>query len=178
MADALDYAHRQGVVHRDVKPENVMLIGRHALVADFGIGLAARAAGNPRLTAANLVVGTPAYVSPEQASGDPGLDGRSDLYSLGCVLFEMLTGRLPFEGDTAASMIAKRFVSRSSRPARPASRPAGRCRRGRDEAARDVGRGALRDRRGGRGGARGRARRRRRRRPAPIRRSSWSPSRT
>ena len=116
VADALDYAHAHGVVHRDIKPENVMLLGRHALVADFGIGLAARGAGNQRLTEANLVVGTPAYLSPEQASGDPTLDGRSDLYSLGCVLFEMLTGRLPFEGDSAASIIAKRFVARVPDP--------------------------------------------------------------
>jgi len=124
VADALDYAHRRGVVHRDIKPENIMLLGRHAMVADFGIVLARRAAGNPRLTGANLLIGTPAYVSPEQASGDPNLDGRSDLYSLGCVLYEMLTGQPAFEGKSAAAVIAKRFVAavpdpRSVRPELP-----------------------------------------------------------
>ena len=111
VADALDYAHRHGVVHRDVKPDNIMLHDGHAMVADFGIGKAVSGTeGGDTLTHTGVTVGTPAYMSPEQASGEAELDGRSDLYSLGCVLYEMLTGEPPFTGATAQAVIAKRFV--------------------------------------------------------------------
>ena len=109
VADALDYAHRHGVVHRDVKPENIMLHDGHAMVADFGIGKALSAVDEQLFTQAGVSLGTPAYMSPEQASGD-AIDGRTDIYSLGCVLYEMLTGEQPFTGRTAQAVIAKRFV--------------------------------------------------------------------
>ncbi len=111
VADALDYAHKNDIVHRDIKPENVMLHGGHAVVADFGIGKAiATVAHTGAITQAGLTVGTPAYMSPEQAAGDNEIDGRSDLYSLGCMLYEMLTGEPPFTGPTGQSIIAKRIT--------------------------------------------------------------------
>jgi serine/threonine protein kinase len=109
VAGALDYAHRQGIVHRDIKPDNIMLQDGHALVADFGIGKAFSAVESGGATQAGLSVGTPAYMSPEQAAGE-SVDGRSDLYSLGCVLYEMLVGEQPFTGSTVQALIAKRFV--------------------------------------------------------------------
>jgi serine/threonine-protein kinase len=119
VADALDYAHQQGIVHRDIKPENVLLSGNpsrkrsatggwHARVADFGVARALEAAGTGRLTETGLAVGTPAYMSPEQATGGQ-VDARSDVYSLGCVLYEMLAGEPPYTGPTAQAIIAKRF---------------------------------------------------------------------
>ncbi|MDH3495196.1 MAG: protein kinase [Gemmatimonadota bacterium] len=98
VADALSYAHSRDVVHRDIKPENILLAGGHARVADFGIARAITEAGGDRLTGTGLAIGTPAYMSPEQAAGSRDLDGRSDLYSLGCVLYEMLAGQPPFTG--------------------------------------------------------------------------------
>ena len=104
---ALDYAHRHGVVHRDIKPENILIEDGHAVVADFGIARVSRVQpGEETLTHAGVVIGTPAYMSPEQASGEIDLDGRSDIYSLGCVLFEMLAGRPPFTGGGPAMFLS------------------------------------------------------------------------
>jgi tRNA A-37 threonylcarbamoyl transferase component Bud32/tetratricopeptide (TPR) repeat protein len=109
VADALDYAHRHGVVHRDIKPDNIMLHEGHAMVADFGIGKAIGAVEAQAFTQTGATLGTPSYMSPEQAAGGT-IDGRSDLYSLGCVLYEMLVGEPPFTGPTVQAVIAKRFV--------------------------------------------------------------------
>ena len=110
IGSALDYAHRQQIVHRDIKPENVMLYEGEAMVMDFGIAKAVSAASNEILTQTGMVVGTPAYVSPEQAAGETNLDGQSDQYSLACVLYEMLAGERPFSGPTAALVMSKRFT--------------------------------------------------------------------
>ena len=107
VADALNYAHNAGVVHRDIKPANILLDAGHALVADFGI---ARAMGTTQ-TSAGHIIGTPAYLSPEQVEGSEQLDGRSDIYSLGCVLYEMLTGNPPFRGTNLVSVIANRLTA-------------------------------------------------------------------
>ena len=107
VANALDYAHRHQVVHRDIKPENILLHDGSALVADFGIALAVSNAGDKRLTQTGLSLGTPHYMSPEQATGDKTVDGRTDIYSLGCVLFEMLTGEPPFSGPSTQAIVAK-----------------------------------------------------------------------
>ena len=109
IASALDYAHRQNIVHRDIKPENVMLQDGEALVMDFGIAKALSAASPDTLTQTGMMVGTPAYVSPEQAAGEPVIDGRSDQYSLACVLYEMVSGKKPFLGATAQQVLSKRF---------------------------------------------------------------------
>jgi serine/threonine protein kinase len=106
VADALAYAHAQGVIHRDIKPENVLLQAGHAMVADFGIACRASSRGDERLTGAGISLGTVAYMSPEQSSGDD-VDARSDLYSLGCTLYEMLTGQVPFTGSNAAAVMAR-----------------------------------------------------------------------
>jgi serine/threonine protein kinase/Flp pilus assembly protein TadD len=121
VASALGYAHGQGVVHRDIKPENVMLHEGEAMVTDFGISKALIAGSGAALTQTGLILGTPAYMSPEQASGDIEVDARSDLYSLGCMLFEMLAGQTPFTGATAQAIIVKRWTEpvpliRANRP--------------------------------------------------------------
>ncbi len=107
VAAALDYAHRHGVIHRDIKPENILLHDGSALVADFGIALAASKAGGTRMTETGMSLGTPHYMSPEQAMGDREISARSDVYALGCVAYEMLVGEPPFTGPTAQAIIAR-----------------------------------------------------------------------
>jgi DNA-binding SARP family transcriptional activator len=107
VADALGYAHAERIVHRDIRPENILLESGHAFVADFGIARALEKAGGERLSASGVVLGVPAYVSPEQAGGNGEIDGRSDIYSLACVLYEMLTGTPPFTGATRAAVLAR-----------------------------------------------------------------------
>ena len=111
-ASALDYAHRQGVIHRDIKPENIMLHEGEAMVTDFGIALAVREAGGERLTESGLSLGTPQYMSPEQATGGHDLTARSDIFSLGAVVYEMLTGEPPFHGRTPQSVVARLVTER------------------------------------------------------------------
>jgi len=106
VAGALDYAHRQGVLHRDIKPENILLHDGQPMLADFGIALAVATAGGDRLTHSGIFIGTPSYMSPEHASGERGLDARSDIYALACVAYEMLSGEPPFTGPTAQAVIA------------------------------------------------------------------------
>ncbi|MGH3373189.1 MAG: protein kinase domain-containing protein, partial [Actinoallomurus sp.] len=115
VAGALDYAHRHGVIHRDIKPENILLHDGSALVADFGIALAVSHAGGSRMTETGMSLGTPYYMSPEQAMGEREITGRSDVYALGAVLYEMLTGDPPFTGSTAQAIVA-RVVTESPRP--------------------------------------------------------------
>src|SRR3989475_8326563 len=122
---ALSYAHSRGVVHRDIKPENVLLEAGQAVVSDFGIARAITAAAAENLTETGTTVGTPAYMSPEQSAGSRELDGRSDIYSLGCVLYEMLAGHPPFLGATAQEVLARHSMDavpplRAARPTVPA----------------------------------------------------------
>gem|GEM_PF-5060297 len=119
VAGALDYAHGHGVIHRDIKPENILLHGAHALVADFGIALAAsRSDGGNRMTETGMSLGTPHYMSPEQAMGERTLDARTDVYAVGCVLHEMLTGEPPFTGPTPQAIVAKVVTERAVPPSR------------------------------------------------------------
>ena len=113
-ADALEYAHQHGVVHRDIKPENILLTSGHALVADFGIARALRG-GDSQLTGTGLAIGTPTYMSPEQATGERELDARTDVYALGCVLYELLAGEPPFTGPSA-QVILVRTLTETARP--------------------------------------------------------------
>ena len=115
VASALDYAHRQGLVHRDIKPENILLQEGEAMLADFGIALAVKEAGGNRLTQTGLSLGTPQYMSPEQATGDRGIDARSDVYSLAAVLYEMLAGEPPVSGGSVQSIIAKLMTETPTR---------------------------------------------------------------
>jgi hypothetical protein len=117
VASALDYAHQHGVVHRDLKPENILLQSGHPVVADFGIALAVSNAGGKRVTQTGISLGTPQYMSPEQATGDRTIDGRSDIYSLAAVTYEMLTGEPPHTGATSQSIIAK-LLTEDVRPIR------------------------------------------------------------
>src|SRR2546422_1373478 len=109
VADALSYAHDHDVVHRDIKPENILFQAGHAVVSDFGIARAITAAAGGSLTATGIAIGTPAYMSPEQATGSSRLDGRSDIYGLGRVLYEMLAGEPAYTGPTAPGVMAKRL---------------------------------------------------------------------
>ncbi|MCH7717794.1 MAG: serine/threonine protein kinase, partial [Gemmatimonadetes bacterium] len=115
VADALNYAHSRGLVHRDIKPDNIMLSGGHAVVMDFGIARAVSAAGGDKLTQTGMAVGTPAYMSPEQAMGEE-VDGRADIYSLGCVLYEMLVGQIPFTGPSPQAVMARHSMDAVPRP--------------------------------------------------------------
>ncbi len=110
VADALSYAHRHDVVHRDIKPENILFEAGHAVVTDFGIARAITAAGGEKLTGTGIAVGTPGYMSPEQGAASARVDERSDIYSLGCVLYEMLAGEPPYTGPSAQIVIAKRLT--------------------------------------------------------------------
>src|ERR1043166_9081818 len=112
VASALDYAHRHGVIHRGLKPENILLHDGEPLVMDFGIALAVSKAGGARVTQTGISLGTPQYMSPEQATGDWELDARSDIYSLGAVLYEMLTGDPPHSGSTVQAIIARVLTER------------------------------------------------------------------
>jgi serine/threonine-protein kinase len=107
VADALHYAHSAGIIHRDIKPENILIQGGHALVADFGIALAVQQAGGQRMTQTGLSLGTPQYMSPEQAMGEKTIDGRTDVYALGAVTYEMLAGDPPFTGSSVQAIVAK-----------------------------------------------------------------------
>ncbi len=126
VASALDYAHRQGVVHRDIKPENILLQEGSALVADFGIALAVQQAGGSRMTQTGMSLGTPAYMSPEQAMGERDIGARSDVYALGAMTYEMLTGEPPFTGPNSQAIVAKVLTEQPPlvRPKRPSVSPA------------------------------------------------------
>ena len=126
VASALAHAHSHGIVHRDIKPGNIMLVGGEAVVADFGIARAITSAGGAHLTETGIALGTPAYMSPEQAGGEESIDGRSDIYSLGCVLYEMLGGEPPFTGPSSQAVIARQLGEepRSLRIVRPKIPPA------------------------------------------------------
>ena len=115
VAGALDYAHRHSVIHRDIKPENILLHDGRALVADFGIALAASKAGGSRMTETGMSLGTPPYMSPEQAMGEREITARSDIYALGCVTYEMLVGEPPFTGPTAQAIVAKVMTAEPAR---------------------------------------------------------------
>jgi hypothetical protein len=117
VADALAYAHEKGVVHRDIKPDNILLEGDRVLVADFGVARAVSEV-HEKLTATGMVVGTPTYMSPEQASGEREIDGRSDIFALACVLYELLAGEAPFDGPTPQAALMRRFTGppRALRP--------------------------------------------------------------
>jgi serine/threonine-protein kinase len=116
VAEALGYAHSYGLVHRDIKPDNIMMSNGHAIVADFGIARAMSEAGADKLTQTGMAVGTPAYMSPEQAAGESDVDGRSDIYSLGCVFYELLVGQVPFTGPNSVAVMARHAMDNVTAP--------------------------------------------------------------
>lgn len=125
LGEAIDYAHREGIVHRDVKPDNVLLREGRGLLCDFGIARAVVAAGGERISSSGVVIGTAGYLSPEQAAGRNDIDGRVDVYGMGCVLYEMLTGEMPFTGPSVHAVILKHLTAvappiRTVRPDVPA----------------------------------------------------------
>jgi serine/threonine-protein kinase len=122
VVDALSYAHQHGVVHRDIKPDNVMLSGRHAVVTDFGVAKAVSAAGTNKLTTVGVALGTPTYMAPEQAMGETNLDQRADIYSVGALAYELLTGSPPFDKPTAQALLSAHVLER---PTPPETRRAG-----------------------------------------------------
>jgi serine/threonine-protein kinase len=115
VADALGAAHALGIIHRDIKPETILLQGGHALVADFGIALAVQQAGSARMTQTGMSLGTPQYMSPEQAMGEKTVDARADVYALGAVTYEMLTGEAPITGGVGAIYAENWFVELRAR---------------------------------------------------------------
>jgi len=110
VSNALSYAHAQGVVHRDIKPENILMYSGHAVIADFGIAKAVSEAGRERLTSTGMAVGTPTYMSPEQASGED-VDSRSDIYAVGCLVYEMFVGEPPFTGSTVSAIVSQHVAA-------------------------------------------------------------------
>jgi eukaryotic-like serine/threonine-protein kinase len=145
VAGALDYAHRHNVIHRDIKPENILLHDGRALVADFGIALAASKAGGTRITETGMSLGTPTYMSPEQAMGERDITARSDVYALGCVTYEMLVGDPPFTGSTAQAIVAKVLTEKPTSALEAARHRPRADRRGRPNGPRQAPGGSLAD---------------------------------
>ncbi len=116
VAEALGHAHSYGLIHRDIKPSNIYITGGHAVVADFGIARAVEEAGGEKLTQTGMAIGTPAYMAPEQGMGEPNVDGRADIYALGCVLYEMLVGQVPFTGPTPMAILARHSMDHIPAP--------------------------------------------------------------
>ena len=154
VADALDYAHRHGVIHRDIKPENILLHDGRPMVADFGIALALSAAAGGRMTETGMSLGTPHYMSPEQATADKEITGRSDIYSLGSVLYEMLAGEPPHVGHSAQQIIMKIIAEDVQPVTKLREVGAGECRGGRREVAGEAASRPVRHREGIRRSAR------------------------